>query len=255
MYDESDVVSISFHLPESLPAQRSNALQLYRKLFATGKKLLAKIHSALGFKDSLDWNDSLESTELLGLKNSLTLDGSSEDNILYAAINTLSWMRTEVVKLPKSSKSSGEGHQYGLVKAGAFGSSEVEPLPTKARSTKPSVKLQHEGGVYIMSNENLTVMVENGCITSLIDTSGIPREVIPKGSKANQFVIFDDKPLNWQAWDVEVYHLNTRRELVSEASEILESSDQRVSVISKTKISEHSWVKSTISLSVAVCYP
>ena len=189
-----------------------------------------------------------------GLKNLPPLDGSS-DNILYAALNTLPWRRTEVVKLPKSSRFSGEGHQYGLAKAGAFGSSEVEPLPTKALSTKPSVKLRHEGGVYIMSNDNLTVKVENGCITSLIDNSGISREVIPKGSKANQFVIFDDKPLNWQAWDVEVYHLNTRRELVSGASEILESSDQRVSVISKAKISEHSWIKSTISLSAVVCYP
>ena len=213
-------------------------LQLYKKVFATGKRLLAKIDDALDFGATLDLN------------NSLDLDKSSKDPKSYAAINTLPWKRTEVVRLPKS---SGEGHQYGLVKTGPFGSSEVELLPTRTRSIGPSVKLQQKGDVYVMSNEKLTVKVENGCIVSLVDTSGIPREVIPAGSKANQFVLFDDKPLNWQAWDVEVYHLNTRRELVPGTSAILESSDQRVSVVSKTQISEHSWIKSTISLTPVVC--
>lgn len=42
----------------------------------------------------------------------------------------------------------------------------------------------------------------------------------PKSQKANQHVIFDDKPLYWQAWDTEVYSLDTR-ELPSGESEIL----------------------------------
>jgi alpha-mannosidase len=32
--------------------------------------------------------------------------------------------------------------------------------------------------------------------------------------QAGQLVIFDDKPLYWQAWDVEVFHLESRKELV-----------------------------------------
>lgn len=180
----------------------------------------------------------------LGLKEVSNNPGS------LLALNTLPWTRSEIVKLPTSSKTSGREQNYGVVRRGKFGTSDIYPLPPTVDATKPSVKLQNNDGVYILSNSQLTVKVENGYITSLIDNStGHAREVIPEGGKANQFVIFDDKPLNWQAWDVEVYHLESRQQLESCGSELLESSPHRVSVVSRTKISEHSWIKSTISLS------
>lgn len=36
------------------------------------------------------------------------------------------------------------------------------------------------------------------------------REAIPDGCHGNQFVLFDDVPLYWDAWDVMDYHLQTR---------------------------------------------
>ena len=36
------------------------------------------------------------------------------------------------------------------------------------------------------------------------------REVIAAGNPGNQFVMFDDIPLFWDAWDVMEYHLETR---------------------------------------------
>lgn len=36
------------------------------------------------------------------------------------------------------------------------------------------------------------------------------REAIPDGCHGNQFVLFDDIPLYWDAWDVMDYHLQTR---------------------------------------------
>lgn len=38
----------------------------------------------------------------------------------------------------------------------------------------------------------------------------ISREAISDGCQGNQFVIFDDVPLYWDAWDVMDYHLQTR---------------------------------------------
>lgn len=102
-----------------------------------------------------------------------------------------------------------------------------------------------------MKNDDIRLQVEDGFITSIYDRKA-NREVISKGGKANQFVIFDDKPLYWQAWDVEVYHLDTRKELPCGASKICEDKSHRVSVITETKISEQSWVKTTISLSAAL---
>ena len=131
-------------------------------------------------------------------------------------------------------------------------SSESESSYDSSTSEKaePTVQIVSLGDAFVLSNSQLKVTVKDGCITSLIDNSpGIPREVIPAGLKANQFVIFDDKPLNWQAWDVEVYHLNTREELSSGTTKVIESSPHRVSVVSETRVSKQSWIKTTISLS------
>ena len=103
-------------------------------------------------------------------------------------------------------------------------------------------------GVFRLNNGDLDVKIENGAITSLYDMKAL-RETVPKGSKTNQLVIFDDKPLYWQAWDVEVFHLNSRKELTpSRSSEITENGPQRVAVTTTTKISDKSWIKTTVSL-------
>lgn len=102
--------------------------------------------------------------------------------------------------------------------------------------------------VFVLENDDLIVEVSNGAITSLYDIKA-KREVVPKGEKANQLVIFDDKPLYWQAWDVEVYHLKSRKELTASGSTtILEDGPERVAVATTTKISDKSWIKTTVSL-------
>ncbi|KAK5124181.1 hypothetical protein LTR85_001884 [Meristemomyces frigidus] len=119
-------------------------------------------------------------------------------------------------------------------------------------SLSRSVTVQQTGkDVFVLENEQLKVEVTEGAITSLYDVAA-KREVLPKGQKSNQLVIFDDKPLYWQAWDVEVYHLNSRKELkASSSTTITEDSAHRVAVSTTTKISEKSWIKTTISLSAA----
>ena len=88
-------------------------------------------------------------------------------------------------------------------------------------------------------------------IVSLFDVNA-QREVIAEGGKAGQLVIFDDKPLYWQAWDVEVFHLESRKELPVSKAVIAEDDPNRVSVVTETRISDKSWVKTTISLSASV---
>lgn len=195
--------------------------ELYAKVFETGEKVLKAALSTLGF-----------SRELSG----------QEDNV---AINTLPWHRAEIVKLPGASS---KGHEYALVD-GTLGVASVRTLSSSAKSTA-SIK-EIGKGVFQMSNRHYKLEVEGGTITSLIDLT-VNREIVAKGGKANQLVIFDDKPLYWQAWDVEVYHLESREELHAGRTEILEQGPHRVSVITETKISEHSWVKTTISLAASV---
>jgi alpha-mannosidase len=118
-------------------------------------------------------------------------------------------------------------------------------------ATEPVSITELRKGVFILANSHLRLLIEDGLITSLFDVT-TKREVLAEGQKANQFVLFDDKPLYWQAWDVEVYHLESRQALKPTKSYIAENGPHRVSVVTETKISEHSWLKSTVSLDAVV---
>ncbi|RWA11413.1 hypothetical protein EKO27_g3703 [Xylaria grammica] len=155
------------------------------------------------------------------------------------ALNTLPWHRKEVVRL--------EGGGAGVA-CGSGNIINVNPLESSVNKAVTVTEIRK--GVFVLQNDQLTVQVEKGCVTSLIDrTTG--REIISKGGKANQLVIFDDKPLYWQAWDVEVYHLDTRAEVHYGETKILEDSEHRVSVLTEARISEDSSIKTVLSLSIA----
>ncbi|KAK4630823.1 Alpha-mannosidase [Fulvia fulva] len=188
--------------------------ECYAKVFETGKKVLKETLDALGFKDS--------------------------NSAKPVALNTLGWKRHEIVM-----------HQ---TVSGLTHSAEVIGQPEAERSA-PADFLQVasvnelEDGSLLLENSKLQVKVADGVITSLYDKEA-RRETIPKGGKSNQLVIFDDKPLYWQAWDVEVFHLNSRKELKpSHATQITENSPFRVAVSTLTKISDKSWIKTTVALS------
>ena len=147
-------------------------------------------------------------------------DGHFEPSKQAFAVDTLGWSR---------------GFTEAAYKEAAASVSEVEP------------------GVFVLKNNHLEATVKEGAITSLYDVKA-KREVVPKGTKANQLVIFDDKPLYWQAWDVEVYHLDSRKELKADSkTTITESSSRRAAVTTTTQISDKSWIKTTISLSADGC--
>jgi alpha-mannosidase len=133
----------------------------------------------------------------------------------------------------------------------AWGEGNLLNIETFKIAEKPEVSVEEIAkGIFVLQNDQLRVQVSKGIITSLYDLKA-EREVISKGGKANQLVIFDDKPLYWQAWDVEVYHLDSRKELSSGETKIIQQEPHQVSVMTETKISEKSWAKTYISLSAA----
>lgn len=156
-------------------------------------------------------------------------------------MNTLPWHRKELVQVSES--------EVGV----ACGSGQLIAVKNfKTTAGEEAVTVEEVSkGVFVLQNDQLKVTVESGCITSLYDRVN-EREVIEKGQWANKFLIFDDKPLYWQAWDVEVYHLDTAKPLPCGETRISERKPHRVSVVTKVKISEESSLVSTISLSAAL---
>lgn len=190
--------------------------ELYADVFKTGERILKDVCKVLGVPD----------TKPTSISNAV-------------ALNTLPWHRKEVVDISNT--------EYGV----ACGSGNLLSIKAfKSGGEKAVTVKEVRKGVFVMQNDQLCVTVENGCVTSLYDRRA-RRETIAKGQKANQFVIFDDKPLYWQAWDVEVYHMETRQELACGPTQIYEDKEHRVSVVTETKISEQSSMKTILSLSAA----
>ncbi|KAJ9496005.1 Glycoside hydrolase, 38 vacuolar alpha mannosidase [Exophiala xenobiotica] len=214
--------------------------------------LLCQFHDCLpGSSIEMCYDDSdalYDHNYKLGEKvkeEALTVLGLSKQikaNTQLAAVNTAPWKRSELVPIPQVQAGSQE-QKYTLVSGGPGVSKTHAASAIQSTASVEEVKK----GVFVMKNSKFEIEVEAGVITSLIDLKA-DREVIAKGGKANQLVVFDDKPLYWQAWDVEVFHLDSRKELKSEASEIVEKGPYRVSVVTKTQVSKESWVKTTISL-------
>ncbi|KAI2786300.1 Alpha-mannosidase [Penicillium oxalicum] len=174
-----------------------------------------------------------EALAALGLNGTQTL----------MALNTLPWPRSEVVKVPAPLVAA-HGSKFALID-GPTGVIPCKPVQISAASRVTVSEIRP--GVFRLENGKLRVDVEDGVIFSLFDIDA-QREVIPKGGKAGQLVIFDDKPLYWQAWDVEVFHLESRKELKSGKTSIVENYPELVTVATKTQISDKSSCMTYISL-------
>ncbi|KAF2634934.1 alpha-mannosidase-like protein [Massarina eburnea CBS 473.64] len=192
--------------------------EIYEKVFKTGEKLLSEALAELGFDENIKADSKL------------------------AALNTLPWPRTELVKLPSIASLP----SYGLAHGDGLSVLDIRPLASPHSATVAQIR-ETKPNVFELRNSQYIVEVSDGAITSLRDLR-VEREIIPKGGKAAQLVLYDDKPLYWQAWDVEVFHLRSREELKPSKVVISEAGPHRVSLEIETKISDKSWIKTTISL-------
>lgn len=166
----------------------------------------------------------------------LGISPDGEDGL--GALNTMPWSRSEIVKVPGANDYALVSGQTGVLRAQILSSTAAAAVTVEELSS----------GVFLLTNKHLAVSVKNGAIISLVDLR-THREIISKDGKANRYLIYDDKPIYWQAWDVEVYHLRSAQELPVGKTYISESDPHRVSVVSETSISENSSMRSTISLS------
>ena len=106
---------------------------------------------------------------------------------------------------------------------------------------------EKEDGIFILGNGKIEVTIQGGQILSLLDIP-LNRELIPPNQRANRLILYDDQPLYWDAWDVEIYHLQTPQELGLGKTTIVDQGPLRVGICVEHKISEESWIKTTISL-------
>jgi len=184
-------------------------------------------------------------------------------------INTLCWPRSEVVSIPeklweglsseeKSStreQTSKEGKTFVLVSTPSMSVSSVVDSPSEIHPV--SVLFDQSQGSVVLENALVRAeFVRGGLVRSLVHKAS-GREAISPGYSGNQFILFDDIPLFWDAWDVMPYYLETRKLLLPTSSgefKILHEGPLRVSVEFSLKISDQSSLKQIVSLDAGAPY-
>lgn len=153
-------------------------------------------------------------------------------NQRVAVINTLGFPRREVVTI--------DGKPT-VVTAPSLGYAIQEP------GTSSPIRLVETATGFTLENAQLRAVIRrDGHVASLTDKR-TGRETI--AGKANHFVLFDDVPANWDAWDVDLPHLEKRREVTGAKScRVVERHPLRVTIEFQYDISATSRMKQRITL-------
>jgi alpha-mannosidase len=150
----------------------------------------------------------------------------------HAPLNTVGAPRAEVAELP-----SGE---LAFVTA--------PPCGVGVLGTPPDpVRIDEDGHGWILDNGRLVARIAaDGSLTGLA-LSEDGREAL--AGPANRFELYDDRPLNWDAWDVDPFHLETGRPCAgAHSSRLQRADDLRAELVFEHQIGRGSHLVQTVRL-------
>ncbi|GAA5834834.1 hypothetical protein JCM9279_007122 [Rhodotorula babjevae] len=194
--------------------------------------------------------------------SSAALDAFASGDRLVA-LDTSAVPRRELVKVPLAAaraleeaavQRSADGGAWVLFETKGPSAQVVHAEPVSAAEVEEkgeelTSRARAVGDDFVLSTQKLKVTVSReGRITSIYDKE-LERELILDGRTAG-FVIFQDQPLNWDAWDVDAFHLETKREVNASSVHVLEDGPLRSSIQATYHLGQ-SVVKATISLDAA----
>lgn len=181
-------------------------------------------------------------------------------------INTLGISRDEVVALPEgipAQQVGADGRPLAIVSAPALG---YAVFPAPGPGVQPDdpeggrrtlVRAGASPGVQAVEMLDQFIL-ENGLVRATLDKGGglvslfdkrAGRECIAPDATGNRFVLFDDQPANWDAWDVDIFHLEKRRAVgPAVAARTLEAGPLRAAVEFTYRLSPTSTLTQIVSL-------
>ncbi|WP_077328615.1 alpha-mannosidase [Virgibacillus siamensis] len=160
------------------------------------------------------WNETMDSM-------------TDESEHWFTVINDASWMRSCIVTLPIASGmesgiwKSPSGGELKAVNTGDSWLVSVRDLPPMSLSSilfipeakkeeAPAPFQSFKNGVHTPFYE--IEWNEKGQLTAIFDKDS-SRDVLEKGKSGNVLQVFEDKPLNFDAWDIDIYYQEKMREV------------------------------------------
>lgn len=205
----------------------------------------------LVYRDSdADYKDLLESGAKMRDQAlaSLFSQGTSQGAKNVCVVNTSGVERHEVIELPAGSSSaqtSRDGKPLGVVSAPPYGFSIFTP----DKNASEVVTLSEQSDIIVLENDAIrAVLTKDGSLASLFNKH-TQRESIEPGKSGNHFVLFDDNPNNWEAWDVDIFHLEKFAPVGgAKTCQVIEKGPLRAAVQFTYQISPNSSITQTVQL-------
>ena len=141
----------------------------------------------------------------------------------YTVFNASAWTRGEIVMVPNDRAGvycDADGNELTAQQAGDVTYVEVKDVPamgTAAIFFKEQAPAETKAAFTINGRDIETPYYSislngYGQITRLFDKT-FGREVLPKGERANVLQMFEDKPLDNDAWDIDIFYQQKMREI------------------------------------------
>ncbi|KAH0833839.1 glycoside hydrolase family 38 protein [Lanmaoa asiatica] len=196
----------------------------------------------------------LEDALSLLLSDSVPLSENSSISQPFnvVAVNTTPFARRDIIKIPlsgsgqkllsKPAQTSVDGKDcYVLLQTQE---NEILAQPATVSTEHGPVSAFTNGSDhFILRSSSLQLTISQGRITSLYDVK-LKRELLQKGSTGG-LVIFEDRPNYWDAWDVEIHHLEKPTPLEFSGVRVIAEGSLRAAVQTQVKYGE-----STIDVTV-----
>ncbi|MEI9887146.1 MAG: glycoside hydrolase family 38 C-terminal domain-containing protein [Rhizomicrobium sp.] len=159
------------------------------------------------------------------------LDGLSSGTALMP-VNTIGFARDEIAAAP-------DGALCRVV-AAPFAAGRIE-------DTRDAVRLEDGPDGIRLSNRAVTALVSRGGGVLSLVHNATGREAL--ADEANRFVLFDDRPTEYEAWDIDPFALETGRETAAaERCEIVSRRPLRAEVRFERRIGKASRMVQTVRL-------
>lgn len=204
----------------------------------------------LVYQDSdVDYQDILGSGAGLRNQAAVALFGKPADEPeRVCAVNMTSVDRKEVIELPDGSaclQVGAGGKPLGIVSTPSYGYTVFKPGPTEGRK----VSVMEQDGQIILENDTVRATLRSdGSLASLYNKR-IQREALETGKTGNRFILFDDQPNFWDAWDVDIFHLEKQAPVSGAKSfRFIEEGPLRAGVTFEYEISPNSTLTQTVYL-------